>query len=297
MTSLRAVDEPLSATVSLATPIDPVALHTSEISPLEPENKYLFANARRAKRKQGTSIRSGASVPQRFRNQHQVIIYYDSNVQDSLEALVKDIGTARNNLRKGKQARELERGLSLPALSMSNFGRRRRGPGQPTPPKSTPSTEITIEPKSPLNQTPPDEDSCFDDVTKDLESAQALCETAAHQFLRDGDCILEIDRIRSSLNNAMKISDAQVELLGREKDAKAATSNDSLAADEQPLVKPQNLDIAATVVAKINPSITPVTQNLASIEMEADSDNDDDQPELVFDISKFRTARGHGLRA
>ena len=264
----------------------------TEISPLEPDNKYLFANARRGKRWQGASFRSGASGPQTFRNQHEVIIYYDSVLQNSFDGLVKDIGTARNNLRKGKQARALERGLRLPAFSTENYGRPpRAAPALPSPPHSRSNAHVVMDPKLLLNGSPPDGDASFTEVARDLEAAQDMCETAAHQFLRDGDCMLEIDRIRAYFKNVSQIAKVQVDALQQEK-----TKSDS---DAKPAVEKENHDVTSHIAEKLGLNITaPVlTTAAAATEIEVDSDDATDGEDVVIDITKFRAARVHGLRA
>jgi hypothetical protein len=294
VTSLRPDDKPSSLRShkcdKYAHDIPPLP-HPTEISPLEPANKYLFANARRGKRRQGTSFRSGASGLQTFRNQHQVIIYYDSVLQHAFEGLVKDIGTARNNLRKGKQARVLERGLRLPAFGTGNYGQRRRGPMLLSPPKSRPSPDISLEPQILLNDSPPDDDAPFTEAAKDLEAAQALCETAAHQFLRDGDCTLEIDRIRTYFENVLQVAKAQIEALEQEKIASADGNTEHEAA-----TKKENHEVATAVAEKLGMNIK-ADVNTEAAEIEVDSEDDNNGEDMVIDISRFRAARVNGLRA
>lgn len=263
----------------------------TEISPLDPANKYLFANARRGKRRRGTSLRSGSSGPQTFRNQHQVIIYYDSSLQNAFERLVKDIATARNNLRKGKQTRALERGLWLPSVDKGQHGLRMRSLAATSQLKSHSFTNITTEPKFLLNETPPDDDDAsFTDVAKDLEAAQSLCETAAHQFLRDGDCISEIDQIRAHFENVLQVAKAQAKALEQEKCDPASEIKDT-----KPTVDTRNCDMATAVAEKIGVDIAPVV-NTEATEIEVDSD-DNDEEDAIIDISRFRATRTSGLRA
>ncbi len=295
VTSLHTKDKPASIKSKHNEPNAPDTLsipRASEISPLDPANKYLFANARRARHRQGTSFRSGASAPQTFRNQHQVIIYYDSTLQDGLECIVKDIGTARNNVRKGRQARELERGLGLPSFSSGNHSRT-RGPVMPSPLKSRSPTDLTIDPKVFLNDASPNEDATFTEVAKKLEAAQSLCETAAHQFLRDGDCIPEIDRIRTYLENVLPVARRQLEAWEKEKNGTVTEAQETEA-----LVKRENHDVATMVAEKLGVNITPVLHTVAhTTEIEVDSNDDSVEEDMVIDISKFRAARANGIRA
>ncbi|EXJ78591.1 hypothetical protein A1O1_08992 [Capronia coronata CBS 617.96] len=179
----------------------PPPLSRIEINPLEAGNKYLYAQARR-RRRPGTSIRSGASGPQKFRNKNQVVVYYDAFLQEQLETMVKTIGVGRNNLRKGKNALVAAKGFSLPALSSTTRNHRAYPSldsirGTTSVSRSTPAlvsgkkpTSHTVQP-----QAASDDETSFFLVDKELESIQSLCETAAHQFLRDGDCKTELDSI------------------------------------------------------------------------------------------------------
>lgn len=264
------------------------------ISPLDPENKYLFANTRRGKRRQGTSIRSGASGLQTFRTQHQVIIYYDSTLQAGFEGLVKGIGIARNNLRKGKQTRALERGLRLPSFGLGNNGRMQRNSMLlPSVPKPSISPDISIEPKLLLDDfsAADDDDAYFAKVSKDLEAAQALCETAAHQFLRDGDCTLEIDQIRQYFENVSQIAKAQIESWEIEKNGSGMEIKSTRSA-----VRQEDHDMATAIATKLGAYMSHAT-NTEGAEMEVDSDDETAEDEMVIDISTFRSARKHGLRA
>ena len=283
--SVRSLRDESNARDGLALP------RRTEFSPLDPANKYLFANARRDKRKLGTSFRSGASGPQTFRNQHQVIIYYDSILQDAFEGLVKDIATARNNVRKGKQARALELGLRLPSLGVGDCGRRQRNAVLPNPPQSHAATELPREPKLLLNDPPLCGDAPFNDVAKNLEAAQALCETAAHQFLRDGDCTLEINQIRAYLENVLLVAKAQVVALEQERNAELSDIMDS-----KPAVDKEDHEMASVIAEKLGVSIMPVVTASAA-EIEVDSEDNDEEEHVVIDISTFRAARMTGWRA
>lgn len=57
-------------------------------------------------------------------------------------------------------------------------------------------------------QQPPD---VFDELDKGLEFVQSMCEHAAHQFLRDGDCTDEIVKIQARLTETRTSADAELE--------------------------------------------------------------------------------------
>ena len=176
-----------------------VPLDRVEIDPFEAGNKYLYAQARR-KRKPGASIRSGASGPQKFRNKNQVVVYYDGFLQDHLDNLVRMVGNGRNNLRKGKNSLVAARGFRLPGLSRTAI----RDLGASVDPRSrSVSASLTGKQKddNSSDQDTPNFDTTFLQVDKELDSIQSLCEVAAHQFLRDGDCQTEMDLLKQKLKD------------------------------------------------------------------------------------------------
>ncbi|KAH6659651.1 hypothetical protein BKA67DRAFT_21882 [Truncatella angustata] len=64
----------------------------------------------------------------------------------------------------------------------------------------------------------PDQSSSdiYDELDRALEFVQGMCERAAHQFLRDGDCSEEIEKMKRRLNNAHETAAKEVERLGKE---------------------------------------------------------------------------------
>ncbi|KAK4946836.1 hypothetical protein LTR10_014339 [Elasticomyces elasticus] len=164
-----------------------------EINPLEAGNRYLYAQATK-KRKPGTSVRSGASGPQKFRNKNQVIVYYDASLQEQLDSMVKLIGVGRNNLRKGKK--------------------------------------VVDRPQTPV----PDDESSFLLVDRELESIQSLCEIAAHQFLRDGDCSTELNSILQKLDAVLVQSTKTAESLKKFTDQQNETAQEETDSDVCTLV-------------------------------------------------------------
>lgn len=193
------------------------------------------ANGLTRKRKPGSNA-SATSGHARFRTKSMVVVYYDSAVQESFESLHRSIAGARNNLRKGRTAASFKaRMASLgmeenafpaagqfailnPKMMRSGFGRNRHG-------TDFSHTDAQF--------------SGFDEVDKDLEAAQNLCEVAAHQFLRDGDCRLEIDGIRKRFENCLALAGRQVEKLKEEKEREEKTKDaaaESVPEEEQPVL-------------------------------------------------------------
>ncbi|ROW09521.1 hypothetical protein VMCG_02282 [Cytospora schulzeri] len=62
----------------------------------------------------------------------------------------------------------------------------------------------------------------FDELDKGLEYVQSMCEHAAHQFLRDGDCADEIVKIKDRLNETKEKADREMERLLQQGDSNGA---------------------------------------------------------------------------
>ena len=186
-------------------------------------NAHLIQELKR-KRKPGSDVNSIASGRPRYRTRSMVVVYYDGEIQSAFESLVKSIATARNLLRKGKVTATFKTHMAsmgaettpFPSaggdfamlnpklIRSSGFSRTRLGPNM-----HGDSDVKMVE---------------FDDADKDLEAAQNLCEVAAHQFLRDGDCRLEITGTRSRFENVLEIARKEVEKLKLEEEISAKES-------------------------------------------------------------------------
>ena len=179
------------------------------------------ARARAAVRKKhrSQSICSVEGQPAAYRSRSMIIVYYDSYVENFFEELVKFVSASRNLMRKAKMAAkvaqikrmaEMEHGddedpdkpariptlrhLSSRSAAMSPalaHMRSRGGPGGK-------------------------EEDFYDKLDKNLEYVQSMCERAAHQFLRDGDCSEEINGISTRLADAKELADKECERILRE---------------------------------------------------------------------------------
>ena len=163
---------------------------------IDPENKHLFREVREARRKRrSASVRSSASGPGAKRNRTSLTIYYDSQVQESFELLVRNIGSARNNLRKGKTAVRFKARMASLGMEETHIAPGGQfGMSTPEILRSRGSNFSRIQP-TPFAHFEQDFE-IFDRVDKDLELAQSMCEVGAHSFLRDGDCAEEIEQVK-----------------------------------------------------------------------------------------------------
>jgi len=121
---------------------------------------------------------SAESVPTKFRSRSMIIVYYDSDIQKTFEGIVRNIGTARNNIRKARMANRMETISTGTTISLSTAR---------TSPNDT-----------------------FGVIDNALEKAQSLCERGAHQFLREGDCESEISGAKDSFEEAKRLSEQEL---------------------------------------------------------------------------------------
>jgi hypothetical protein len=66
------------------------------------------------------------------------------------------------------------------------------------------------------NKSSKQEETAYDVIEKHLESAQALAEFAAHQFLRCGDCSSELEGMRGRLESVLEAARSEVRRLQNE---------------------------------------------------------------------------------
>lgn len=222
-----------------------------------------------------------------------VVVYYDGEIQNAFESLVKSIATARNLLRKGKvtatfKARMASMGaeatpfssaggdfaamLNPKLIRSSGFSRTRLGPNM-----HGDSDVKMVE---------------FDDADKDLETAQNLCEVGAHQFLRDGDCRLEITGTRTRFENVLEIARKEVEKLKLEEENGAKDTKENEVKEED-VTAAQSIE-TLSVEKKMEPSPvvpTPIKQinimGTGTIEV----DDGSDAESVQIDLSAIRRTR------
>lgn len=141
---------------------------------------------------------------------HNVVIHYDGHTQQVFEELVRFLSAARNNLRHGKishisrtnfgQGASFRRAMELRSklLNSGSGDRTMTGVGA-TPNPATPKQ------------------SAFDLVEKQIESVHSLCETAAHQFLRYGDCVSVLESIHEKLRSLLEMATREADRLKDER--------------------------------------------------------------------------------
>ncbi|KAL3492786.1 hypothetical protein BJX62DRAFT_202360 [Aspergillus germanicus] len=225
-----------------------------------------------------SSLDSTTDGPAVISTRHNLIIHYDGYTQKSLEELVRNIGTARNNLRKGKMSQ-----LPLAAGSRSatrNF--HARNPPM-IDPNAAPEDQLMAsvrisrsraQPPPPTQRQPP-----FEMADKHLELAHSFCETAAYHFLRAGACASELNSVKERFTVLLKLATDEVQHLEKQR-------KDELAEEEA-----ESAPEAAEPQVKLQPR--PSSQSLkrpASNEGTIEVDDDQESVEAI-DLTAFRVNR------
>lgn len=225
----------------------------------------------RRKRKPGSAL-SGASGPQRYRTRSMVVVYYDSDIQKAFETLVRNIAGARNNLRKGRTAASFKSRMA----SMGLMERTVEGVSGFTMFDPKIRMKVGSDRQAPsLRAT--DSGPPFEEVDQDLEKAQSLCEVAAHQFLRDGDCRQEINGARAKFEKCLGVAKSEAEKL---REAEAKEKEQEQRSEETPEV---------TVVEKVMVPAVGATDFPGTGVIEIDYESD--ASSVHIDLSAFRRTR------
>ncbi|EOD43253.1 hypothetical protein UCRNP2_10043 [Neofusicoccum parvum UCRNP2] len=263
----------------------------TDTAPPAPEQPHIPNQAERqalanANRKRKTaSVLSKTSGPAKYRTRSMIVVYYDAEVQKAFESLVRNIGTGRNMLRKGKMAARMEAMAAEtmddddendddfdPVLAKLQF-RPRAGIG----------AFRTTRGMGPGGFGGDSNSEGFDTADKALENAQSLCERGAHQSLRDGDCRAELEGARKSFEEVIKICEAQIEK-HKEKAKKAAEKAAEKARQReqsrQSHISTESMDtdaklLPAAAPVPINSSIN-ISSKIDTIEVDDNVSDDED---------------------
>ena len=246
------------------------------------------------KRKRKCSTVSGASGIRRYRTRSMIIVYYDSAIQDAFESLVRHIASARNNLRKGKTAATFKARMIALGMEENPFA-----PGDFAMLSSrtmpVPRSSRTGKPTLPASRVgkPPERVPAFEEADKDLEAAQNLCEVAAHQFLRDGDCTEEIQGTRLKFYSCLQTAQQEVELLRKEqKKSEEPKTPKSEEPEKEDIPAEQSTPKIITLSEKVDLSDTqPKTGCYTGINSIEVDDGISEASSVHLDLSAFRRPR------
>ncbi|KAL8684973.1 MAG: hypothetical protein Q9224_006035 [Gallowayella concinna] len=233
----------------------------------------------RRKRKPGSNL-SAASGAQRYRTRTMIIVYYDSAIQEAFESLVRNIASARNNLRKGKTAASFKARM----LSMG-MGEDDDDDDDDACPILNPKLMIKRIPRTPQSDASPN----FDQADGDLEAAQNLCEVAAHQFLRDGDCEEELEGTRKRFEDCLRVATEQVEKFRAEEGKESPADSTGSRVNASSTINAENypVPIAAEKFEMPRIPVVPTLTSNGTIEV----DDDSDAGSVHIDLTVLRRTR------
>ncbi|KAL7628933.1 hypothetical protein AAE478_000450 [Parahypoxylon ruwenzoriense] len=262
----------------------------------------------RKRHKTESMISVDHGVP-KYRSRNMIIVYYDSYVQSFFEELVKFVSIQRNSMRKAKMAAKVAQIKRLAELEMPDEEEDDDGGGPSDELKPRDSLvaadPMAISPKPKLDgpeelklrfrstrQMGPsrmimrgsrsgltgglgsfqDKADIWEELDKGLEFVQGMCEHGAHQFLRDGDCSEEIEKIKARLLQTKEAADKEL--------ARVLTENPDGASSPEPVksrsYRPMTMRREAGASSPKSPS--PPRRNVIEVEDEGVQDMDDFQP-------------------
>lgn len=253
------------------------------------------APAQYAGRKRGTDEAPSIDSSERHAfvsTRHNVIIEYDGHTQKVLEQVVRDIGIARNNIRRGKMSMMPRTGLRAGLLNNTvNIGSNNAAGGAESQLPSLACIRSTRTGGGIVgvsgSTTGLRKESPYDFADKQLDLAHGLCETAAYQVLRSGDCGTELDGVEEKFKMLLDMANNEVTRLEEEKrqqQAQAPTEENETPAKPPPTPTAARLARIAAIANK-----RPSTSSEAPGTIEVD-DASSLSAESI-DLSAFRSSR------
>ncbi|KAJ5348571.1 uncharacterized protein N7506_001824 [Penicillium brevicompactum] len=171
---------------------------------------------------------------------HKVIIEYDGHIQKVLEEVVRDIAICRGNIRRAKisvmQTRLLPKTVDK-TLCLANHQMRELDPSLVVASSFVRRAQTGSCVTSVSGSGKSQKKQVTDFADEHLKIAHELCETAAHQALRTGKCVSEIEavlrhleKLRTTVNNEIRRPRDQMLQQMTEEETSANTHSTSIAA-------------------------------------------------------------------
>lgn len=265
-----------------------------------PETRDTLTLNQQAGRKRGTDEAPSIDSGDRHTfvsTRHNVIIEYDGHIQKALDEIVKDIGIARNNIRRGKMGTMSRGGLRAGLLNRSAALTGNAAGGEPSALASLACVRSTRTGAGLVGVTGSTtgirKESPFDYTDKQLEVAHGLCETAAYQVLRSGDCGTELDGVEEKFKMILEMVGKEVERLKEEKQkqeeehAKLPPVDSTEETDSQAPPNPAAARLARIAAITASAKKPPTSESPGMIEVD---DTSSISAESI-DLSAFRSSR------
>ncbi|QKX64462.1 uncharacterized protein TRUGW13939_11636 [Talaromyces rugulosus] len=221
------------------------------------------------------------------------VILYDGHTQKALEQMVRHIWSAKSSIRSSRISTSMQSALrGRMRMRMASTEEKEKE-------KETPSTDLLSAIEVDDNALAPDDDNAepeeipdfritrrparqkespYDFIEAQLDAAQNLCESAAYRFLREGNCLDELEGLVGAyelvLEAATTMAEQEEERLQKE-ESELATTEKEAEDDKRP----------GGVL--IDGADSPDDLNSAILEV----DDRSDTSEVSIDITAFRMTR------
>lgn len=222
------------------------------------------------RKRKPTSVLSGhGSGPLKYRSRTMIIVHYDGQIQKSFEIMVRNIGTGRNMLRKGKMAAKMEAFAELAGSDDSGDSDEDTAPKMGYRPRPG-FTAMRSRPGMQSGRGANNSSELFDSTDKALESAQGLCEKGAHQSLRDGDCRKELELVRKHFESVLEAASKEVAKYGARPE-----ESSTLPSQLDPSTRTPSRIQAKPLLPDVRPDVAVATTTAKAVAIEVDEDSDD----------------------
>ena len=235
------------------------------------------------KRKTASARTGDRSGPSKYRMRSMAVIYYDGDVQKRFEMLVRAVGSCRNAIRKGKMGAKVDNISRLAragSSSSEDSGRGNIGKDMTVNLGKLGRRSIRPERNGYGIFSKRDDTGIFNTVDGLLEKGQGLCERAAHQVLRDGDCTLELTNANKHFTEVQTLAEKEVPLLRRRAEKAAESQREGA---EEAVAQERHLDVLNTqdIVASFD---------LSNGALEVDESDEEEVPDFGL-VSKLQSGR------
>ena len=231
---------------------------------------------------------------------HNVIIEYDGHTQQVLEEVVRNIGFARNHIRRSKMSMLPRTGLRSGLLNRTAALTNRSitagsDSSQPAALSCVRSTRTGGNLVGVSGSSSPRKESPFDFADKQLELAHGLCETAAYEVLRSGDCGTELDGVEEKFKMLLEMANGEVTRLTEEKkqqeEEKKQQSEQQPEAAEEEAPAQAPLTSSAARLARISAITSSKPSTAATSGGAIEVDDASSASAESIDLSAFRSSR------
>ncbi|KAJ5587203.1 uncharacterized protein N7459_002968 [Penicillium hispanicum] len=287
---------------------NPEAVDAAEAVTTTSATKDTPAPTQQAGRKRGPDETSSIDSSEHcafVSTRHNVIIEYDGHTQKVLEDLVKEIGSARNHIRRGKMSAMPRTSLRAGLLNRTaNFNSATAGGGESplaglAAVRSARTGASLVSAAGAGPETTAAKESPFDSTDKQLELAHGLCETAAYQVLRSGDCGTELNGVEEKFKTLLDMANNEVTRLAEEKkqqqQQQRQQQQESQPAEKEESAKPPQTPTAARFARLAAISATPnkpaTTTPTTTVAGAIEVDDGSSISAESLDLSAFRASR------